>query len=196
MTWRRGFFRLWLVLAVLWLAGTVSIVGPDAYRWWPNKLIKLNVGGHEVRVDETFLSLTQDEQQKYVDEAAEVFKGGPPEVRPPSPSDDWKEWKSRVPPPNFAIEHPFNTAVWAATFVPPLALFALGLCIAWILRGFRPQKSASPRRSSLSLCSWYSSTLRALMYNSRGTSAQWRCAGADSQDCEPARQSRVDVGFP
>ena len=49
MNWRRGLFRLWVLLAALWFAGTVSMVGLDAYRWWPNKLIKLNVGGQEVQ---------------------------------------------------------------------------------------------------------------------------------------------------
>lgn len=148
MTWGRGFFRLWLVLAALWVAGTVSIVGPDAYRWWPNKLIKLNVGGHEVQVDETFLKLTPDEQNEEVDKIAKLLK------RPPNPFDQFHQteppkWEEllRLPPPGFAIDHPFNIAVWAATLVPPLAVLALGLCIAWITRGFRPQKPASTPHS-------------------------------------------------
>jgi hypothetical protein len=29
--------------------------------------------------------------------------------------------------------------LWLATFIPPLVLLGLGLCIAWILRGFRAQ---------------------------------------------------------
>lgn len=128
MNWRRGLFRLWVLLAALWFAGTVSMVGLDAYRWWPNKLIKLNVGGKEVQVDETFLRLTHDEQNEEVDKIAKLLK---------------RPQLLRLPPPGFAIEHPFNRQVWAAIFVPPLALLALGLCIAWILRGFRQQKSAS-----------------------------------------------------
>ena len=144
MNWRRGLFRLWVLLAALWFAGTVSMVGLDAYRWWPNKLIKLNVGGQEVQVDETFLRLTHDEQNEEVDKIAKLLK------RPPNSFDQFHQpeppkWEEllRLPPPGFAIEHPFNRQVWAATFVPPLALLALGLCIAWILRGFRQQKSAS-----------------------------------------------------
>jgi hypothetical protein len=32
---------------------------------------------------------------------------------------------------------------WVVTCVPPLALLVVGFCIAWILRGFHPNKPAS-----------------------------------------------------
>jgi hypothetical protein len=63
MTWGRGFFRLWLVLAALWVAGAIAFIGPGTYRWWPNKLIKLNVGGQEVQVDETLTLLRRHQRR-------------------------------------------------------------------------------------------------------------------------------------
>jgi hypothetical protein len=48
-----------------------------------------------------------------------------------------------------AVEAAIETTIgqaktaWLATFAPPLVLLGLGLCVAWILRGFRPQKRAS-----------------------------------------------------
>ena len=61
MTWKRGFSRLWLMLSVLWIVACVSVMGPDTYRFWPNKLIKLDIAGHEVQIDETFLKLTHED---------------------------------------------------------------------------------------------------------------------------------------
>jgi hypothetical protein len=126
------------------------MAGLDTYRWWPNKLIKINVGGHEVQVDETFLKLTQEEQNQEVDKIAmSLHIEPPPSLRGPRARNDQAgidfdalerdPSKADFPPPGYALDHPFNSAIWAATFIPPLALFLLGLCIAWILQGFRPK---------------------------------------------------------
>jgi hypothetical protein len=69
-------------------------------------------------------------------------------------------------PSGFELEHPIDTKkisdeilevldsetpkinakaklAWVVTCVPPLALLVVGFCIAWILRGFHPNKPAS-----------------------------------------------------
>jgi hypothetical protein len=34
MNWHRGFLRLWVVLSILWLAGTAVILGPIIFEEW------------------------------------------------------------------------------------------------------------------------------------------------------------------
>jgi hypothetical protein len=34
MKWRRGFFRLWVVFAAAWLAGTIAVVAPSVWEQW------------------------------------------------------------------------------------------------------------------------------------------------------------------
>jgi hypothetical protein len=34
MKWRRGFFRLWVIFAAAWLAGTIAVVAPSVWEQW------------------------------------------------------------------------------------------------------------------------------------------------------------------
>lgn len=165
MTWRKGFFRAWVVLSVMWIGFSVFVNDPKTYPWlWhaPQYEIKFP-SGHTATFDtsksheEIFADVTRELQ----DEAARI----PPAAAPPAAFDPDAYLKSGAapsPPPGFTIEpndlsvkrDQFLSAinsmyetpgekaqrVWQATFVPPLALLGLGLCIAWIGRGFRARR--------------------------------------------------------
>lgn len=117
----RGAFRLWVVIAVMWMAGSL----PAAWHYWnvprpvtdPAILAQLNDGKpNDWVTPKTGVELT-DEQ---------VGLG--------------------VPKPAFNLTKPFEVIPdtdqrWTAlaiTLGPPSALLALWLALLWVYRGFRP----------------------------------------------------------
>ncbi len=104
MSWKRGFLRLWIVFAVLWIG-----VGG----WWEAK--EWQEAREEVARQETKKDLCKNSQDRVKCEGIAEF------LR------------------SYAEKQSVDTLVEAAEIVfgPPLALFTIGMVIAWVIRGFR-----------------------------------------------------------
>jgi hypothetical protein len=106
MAWRKGFFRLWLVFAILWVLFIAAANAPDVWREWQ-------------AVQEWLADPLQANVQHPLIKAilGQVY-------------DCIGDWCS-TPPPMGAL-HSFLTV----GLVPPLALLAFGAALAWAFRGF------------------------------------------------------------
>ena len=140
MTWRRGFFRLWLFLSVIWVAGSVYLLEPKTYKWlWRAPIVVFeSPSGQELSID------TAKSRKEIKDEIFAALEREPKPATGPVPPPE-KTLDGLLKATDSAAQTKSEEArrAWLITSVPPLALLALGLCIAWIFRGFRPQKSAS-----------------------------------------------------
>jgi hypothetical protein len=142
MKWGRGFFRTWLVLSVIWIGLFIYFAEPKTYSWlWraPKYEVEFS-SGHRTTFD------TSKSHQDLVADVTEELKREAErlKIRDRQAAD---EILQSVPPKSDQlltdINSRYQTAgeqaerVWLATFIPPVVLLGLGLCIAWILRGFR-----------------------------------------------------------
>lgn len=115
MNYRRGFFRAWVLLTVLWIAGVAYVSGPDIYSAFDQAALKTAV-----------------EKDPIVEPKGPVavFDAMP---LPPQPRSPWLE-----------RQHTWDPDPWgwllrsaAVAFLPPLALLALGAMLGWVFTGFR-----------------------------------------------------------
>jgi hypothetical protein len=112
MHWARGFFRLWLVLSLLWIGGT-AWRERDRLCWAASNERRVEAMGTNsplvlARIDET---LIEETYHSLVD--CLPAHGG---------VTTW--WRSREP-------------VLLMMFGPPLAAFVAGCVLLWVGRGFR-----------------------------------------------------------
>ena len=135
MNWSRGFFRVWVVIACLWI-GAASVI---SYSDWQRSLSR------------------EREIQRQPQPSPAAIKSAPP-VQSMSEDGPWKDYpivapENRKPDPFERIaaeDRAAETAQWVAQWrwhlvetylyaglLPPLALLGAGLVIRWIARGFR-----------------------------------------------------------
>ena len=125
MRWRRGFFRLWVVLSLMWVAG-ISWVNTSDYRSYHNV----------------------SEQYILPSEFGLVPHWCGLHGIPSEDKSDWSEFPLASEPPTWA-QSPANGTVpcmppptlWGSlnvwlTLAPTAILLAIGYTIAWIIRGF------------------------------------------------------------
>ena len=141
MKWGRGFFRAWLVLSAIWIGFSVFVNEPKTYPWlWhaPQYDIKFS-SGHTVTFD------TSRSHEEIVADVTRELQNEAARIPPPPPgftidSNDLSVKRNQLLNDiNSMYETPGEKAerVWKATFFPPLVLLGLGLCVAWIGRGFK-----------------------------------------------------------
>jgi hypothetical protein len=112
MNYRRGFFRAWVLLTVLWIGGVAFMSGPDVYREF-----------REVAAIDAAMARVSE---------AEARRGEPlkPEELPPEANPflrfDYDPWGSLA-------------KTGALALLPPLTLLALGAALGWVFSGFRRQ---------------------------------------------------------
>jgi hypothetical protein len=134
MRWGRGFFRVWLVLSLLWICPSVYGFKPATYSW----LLKAPV--YTVSIGNNGRQVTLDTSRRRDELASDLFEALKLEAKASKLSDTDDILT--------AIDSKYATAgdkareAWLVTVIPPLALLVLGLAIAWILRGFRGQAAA------------------------------------------------------
>lgn len=136
MSWRRGFFRLWLVLSVIYIVGAVYDHAPYTYQPAPvaisnlsdedlKKLAQKNASASpQVTFDDLIPQNKPAVGHGLTDEEAAKLgaKPNPFAQFDPKPGDiNWPYIKDSVP----------------VIVIPPVFFLALGLAIAWIARGFR-----------------------------------------------------------
>jgi hypothetical protein len=133
MAWRRGFFRLWLVLSALWIGLVVYLNEPKTYtRFWnavyevkssDGRVRRFNLAGSQTELAADLTAWMQvqrpdiniSEMQTDLDELVTALKS---------------EYQAELDEAKIA---------WLLTVLPPLALSGFGLSIFWIVRGFRPR---------------------------------------------------------
>jgi len=133
MAWRQGFFRIWVVLSVIWVGVAILIAQPKTYVWLWNAPkyeitfptgLKFTLDGGKTREEATELL---DSQIKH-----EVSRPGREKLK----LDDRDELLQSM---YGGYSSPGDQArdAWLATLIPPVGLFLVGLTVGWILRGFR-----------------------------------------------------------
>ncbi len=104
----RGLFRLWLVLAIGWIAGSSFIVGKDLFRIQPNYEHINSLGSQDLDY------LIQEELRALKDKS----------YHPRScPECEMPDWKGRALAAGIMLS-------------PPLILLLFGFACLWIVRGF------------------------------------------------------------
>jgi hypothetical protein len=72
MSWRRGFFRLWVLIAGLWFAGVAVNLGPEAWQKWNSRgvmfLIDIDGVRNVIKTNRKFLTLSPAQQKKDIQE--------------------------------------------------------------------------------------------------------------------------------
>ena len=121
MNYRRGFFRAWMMLSVLWIAGVAFVSGPDVYQAFDQAALKAKV-----------------EKDPIV--PAEQLKPQGPFIilEEPKPRSPW-----------LALREGWNPDPWgwllrtgAVAFLPPLALLAVGAALGRAFSGFHDNRQA------------------------------------------------------
>lgn len=119
MNWSRGFFRLWIAIACLWIGGATLI----AYQEWQSELSR------------------EREATPPIQAKSEGNAFAP--LIPPQNLDTWSQFL-RAPNEDLQIHRAeaarrrrdlIETYIYAG-LLPPLALLGVGLVIRWIVRGF------------------------------------------------------------
>ncbi|MGY2906567.1 hypothetical protein [Bradyrhizobium sp. URHC0002] len=132
LSWGKGFFRAWIVLSILWGAATVLIAKPPTYALlWNAPKYEIEFGsGRKVTLD---TSRSHEDLAATLDDALQ---------REPATSGK----KAGADDRNEILDHfgmRYSTAgdravnAWLITVIPPAALLAFGIDLAWIFRGFR-----------------------------------------------------------
>jgi hypothetical protein len=110
LNYRRGLFRLWVILSVLWIAGVGLVSGSDVYLEF-RKVAALDAARSRLR-------------------EAEARPGEPlkPDELPPEAN----------PFLGFELD-PWSSLrrTGAVALLPPLALLALGAALGWVFSGFQ-----------------------------------------------------------
>ena len=141
MKWGRGFFRAWLVLSAIWIGFSVFVNEPKTYPWlWHAPQYEItSPSGHKTTFD------TSKSHEEIVAEVTRELQDEAARTPPPPPgfrielNDLSVKRDQLLNAINSMYETPGEKAqrVWQATFIPPIALLGIGLCIAWIGRGFK-----------------------------------------------------------
>jgi hypothetical protein len=133
MAWRRGFFRLWVVLSVLWIGLVVYLNEPKTYIRFSNPVYEVKSSDGRVRRFNLAGS-----QTKLAADLTEWMQAERPDINISEFENDRDELVTALKAEYQAEVDEAKTA-WLFTVLPPLALLGFGLCILWIVRGFRPR---------------------------------------------------------
>jgi hypothetical protein len=144
MRWGRGFFRAWIFISAIWIAFSVmALFGPDTYRlswlWHGPRITYSTPTGSVAEFDpsKSDAQLTEDVTATLKIEANKYSNT----VERQAASDLLSQDRARILASIKATYEERKGDAWKAwqvTLIPPIALLAFGLCIAWIFRGFRP----------------------------------------------------------
>jgi hypothetical protein len=143
MAWSKGFFRLWLVLALLWMGAVLALLGNDEFKglWKPKSAIEVEYkGGIKDVLDSS--RRTEDLRRQIVEgvskgavllqktDAAEATK----QLDGANGTAD--ELLKLLADENEKRAGSLYRAL-AILLAPPAALLIVGIAIAWVASGFR-----------------------------------------------------------
>jgi hypothetical protein len=120
MNFRRGLFRLWVILTVLWVAGITFLSGPGVFGEFRQAAAEQAERTRVLQAmsDEELMALLAQSQAEAQANPAKPVQGT--SVRALNP------WGSLG-------------RTGAVALLPPLALLALGAALGWAVSGFRHQ---------------------------------------------------------
>jgi|SRR5271166_2165791 len=133
MAWRQGFFRIWVVLSVIWVGGAILVAKPKTYVWLWNAPkyditfptgLTITLDGAKTREEAAELL---DDQIKH-----EVSRPGGEKLKPDDRDELLKSMYGGYSSPGDQARE-----AWIAAIAPPVGLFIIGLAIGWIFSGFR-----------------------------------------------------------
>jgi hypothetical protein len=133
MAWRRGFFRLWLVLSALWIGLVVYLNGPKTYTRFSNAVYEVKSSDGRVRR----FNLAGSQTELAADITA-WMQAQRPDINISELQTDLDELVTALKS-EYQAELDEAKIAWLLTVLPPFALLGFGLCILWIVRGFRPR---------------------------------------------------------
>jgi hypothetical protein len=144
MTWSTGFFRLWLVVTVVWIAATFAAIGWDEFKglWAPKAALEVVYKGDlkdtldSEKHDPQFLRLQIIEGVKRG--AALLQRTDPAEAKTQRDQADTtaEELLKVLADENRARADRLYKGL-GILIAPPLALLIFGVAIAWIAAGFQ-----------------------------------------------------------
>ena len=134
MRWGRGFFRLWLFLSVIWVVASVYLQELRTFEFWRAPILEFEGPSGQK------FSINTSKNQNEI--AAELNAALGRESRL-SGSELEKTRAALLGAIDTAKQITSEEArrAWLATFVPPVAVLGLGLCLGWIFRCSREEKS-------------------------------------------------------
>ena len=133
MAWRKGFFRIWVVLSVIWIGVAILIAKPQTYVWlWnaPKYEITLPTGSRIILDG----SKSREEANEFLDDQIKHEASNRPGAKiEPGTRDEVLNsiYGGYASPGERARE------AWFAAVLPPIGLFIIGLAVGWIFTGFR-----------------------------------------------------------
>ena len=130
MRLRRGFFRLWLSLSVIWVVASVYLQELRTFQFWRAPTLEFEAPSGQK------FSINTSKNQNEITADLNAALGRESRLS-----------SSEVEKTRAALLAVIETAkqikseearrAWLATFLPPLAVLGLGLCLGRIFRGFR-----------------------------------------------------------
>ena len=148
VTWGRGFFRAWIVVAALWLICSVALgYGMIASPYIPLKIVATPTGGTTTSYD--FFSPQHSEFQRGVAEGALLetpIRDGHllytrADIAPARLTERLTEARAIIDAYTRSETGDRRSqaiqTVLSWTLLPPLVLLALGWAIGWVISGFR-----------------------------------------------------------
>lgn len=150
MNWRKGLFRLWLVLAIVWITGGMYLTD---HGYWRTQLLNARTEASikKARLDpdqDPFVALDEERKRRLTTAVAELKRrqAGSVGINSSTPYIDErsKEFEESYGPY-------FRAEAYLASlkreyrllnflvFVPPILILFLGLAFFWIRAGFKPR---------------------------------------------------------
>ncbi|MGQ2185258.1 hypothetical protein ACT4MK_18165 [Bradyrhizobium barranii] len=144
MTWASGFFRLWILLALLWCGATVAILGIDEFKglWRPRVSIEVEYSGGVK--DEIDGSRPREELRRQIIAGANkgiealTQKGEAAEAKKQfGQLDESADQLLKVIDDESTKRADRLQRALTVLLVPPVALLIFGVAIGWVASGFR-----------------------------------------------------------
>jgi hypothetical protein len=132
LRWGRGLFRAWIFISILWVAATVLATSPSTYaQLWnaPKYEVELQ-SGRKVTLD---TSLSHGELVAMLGDALQREPAKPGQKSNADARDEILNYFGS----RYSTAGDRATHAWLTTVLPPAALLAFGIALAWIFRGFR-----------------------------------------------------------
>jgi hypothetical protein len=143
VTWSKGFFRLWIVLTLIWIVAIAASLGKDEFKgfWQPNCSIEVEYKGG--------IKETLDSSHRPEDLRRQIIEGvskGAILLQKTDPAEAKKQidgasgtaddlMKVMTDENQKRADRLYRGLI--LTIVPPLGLLIAGLAIAWVASGFR-----------------------------------------------------------
>jgi hypothetical protein len=150
MNIRRGLFRLWLVLSVIWIGAIAAIVGSDAIDVYiPEKnYLWVDKAGQAALLPPTASLYDLDKDHVKVlypyNVILHVDNSVPPEALRPYNDEIMNKY---VNPRKAEVRRRQWEAVWLAlklALIPPIIAFGIGALLFWAFSGFKHPQQPSP----------------------------------------------------